>query len=147
MAAGKVGFAIALQILVFLINFTGQSSRSEVLDDFHQLELCEKYLIGNCVKHFGVGHGILYQHLLSPSGSRGRSGSNGKQRTLSTHKVKTLNLLLTFSLLLSGDIHPCPGPVNDVKKRTPKYPCTSCQKGVTTGAKLSVVPFVRIGHT
>ena len=50
---------------------------------------------------------------------------------MSTHTVDTSNLLMTFSLLICAYIHPCPGPM----KRTPKYPCTSCQKGVTARSK------------
>ncbi|KAJ8287062.1 hypothetical protein GJAV_G00046610 [Gymnothorax javanicus] len=65
----------------------------------------------------------------------GRYGGNSKQQRnsqLSTYKADASSLLLTFSLLICGDVHPCPGPV---VKRAPKYPCVTCQKAVRSNSK------------
>ena len=49
----------------------------------------------------------------------------------SVHKVNVDRLLLSISLLLCGDIHPCPGPA----KCTPRYPCVVCYKGVRSNSR------------
>ena len=43
-------------------------------------------------------------------------------------------LTLSLLLMLAGDINQNPGPPTTVK-RTPKYPCTVCDKGVRSNSK------------
>ena len=46
---------------------------------------------------------------------------------------------LVLMLKLCGDIHPNPGPVvkSSTKKRTPKFPCSVCDKGVISSKAVS----------
>lgn len=54
----------------------------------------------------------------------------GKHITTS-HTVKSHNFIFITCLLLSGDIHPCPGP----RQHIFKYPCVSCSVTVRSNSK------------
>lgn len=66
-------------------------------------------------------------------GEVGRSRLHGCQdKQTSTKRLVSLNqLLITYSLLIRGDIHPCPGPGT----RKPKYPCGMCNKAIRSNSK------------
>ena len=62
------------------------------------------------------------------------------------NKTERINKLRTSNLLISGDINPHPGPVNQrigspsvndtvKKQRQPRFPCLSCGKGVIKVSK------------
>ena len=53
------------------------------------------------------------------------------------HQLSSFLHLLVLMLMLCGDIHPNPGPVvkSGTKKRTPKFPCSVCDKGVISSSK------------
>ena len=46
-----------------------------------------------------------------------------------TITTRNLNFLTMFLLLMCGDVESDPGPRSSY---TPKYPCTSCSRGITT---------------
>ncbi len=85
-------------------------------------DLPEHYIVGSNPQHINSSHGILYSKLLG-------SFTPNKSKQVSSHRGRntSYNLLCTI-LLLSGDIHPCPGP-------NYKYPCGTCHKPVRKNQK------------
>ena len=88
----------------------------------------------NCEK-LGFGHYYVYNHLFSPALLH--------QQRREIHHIKPSRKLtryqcyfLTLSLLLmqAGDINLNPGLPTTVK-RTPRYPCTVCDRGVRSNSK------------
>ena len=54
--------------------------------------------------------------------------NKAEKSLISTYQRERSSLTFIFiSLLLSGEIHPCPGP--------PKFPCIDCAKGVHSNSK------------
>ena len=115
---------------------------------------CSKYLVpttnstfGNGEgKNFDFGHSQLYS-LLSPTMIQqtfdARSAKITKHRRkmkskLCRHQISSYLQLLVLMLMLCGDVHPNPGPNGKAlgsRKRTPKFPCTVCERGVIATSK------------
>lgn len=105
-------FQLNKDVLFNLLHLIGESEVTG--GSFHHMRHSDHYLVEDNCKNFGFGHGVLCHHLLSPmlgGIGQGRYGVNGKQRSisqLSTYKTSTSSLLLTFSLLICGDMpRPC----------------------------------------
>lgn len=129
MAAGNSGMFFALMLYCFIqsmgINTGPMLTESEgvILKDSWG------YLLGRVsTQRISFGHGQLYNTLISAlfvsHEGRGRPRSNRRLITSTKTTVSLDELLVACSLLLCGDIHPCPGPT---VPRTPKYPWLLCQ--------------------
>ena len=137
-------------IVVFYLYFlTGYQAKLNYLTK----QQCSKYLVPITNSTFGkeegrklvFGHFQLYS-LLSPTmiqqTNKSRCAKNKQyQRILKSksckHQLRSFLHLLVLMLMLCGDIHPNPGPVvkSGTKKRTPKFPCSVCDKGLISSSK------------
>ena len=113
--AGKAGAIFVLHITVILVNISGQSRRPEALEVRRcVLDPCESYLTADCVKHFGFGRWVLYDTLLSPTISNRNKVKVriGCTSVVNNNTSRSESVIIAMCLLLSGDIHQCPGPVH-----------------------------------
>ena len=146
MAACKHLIIIVVFYLYFLTSYQAKLN-------YLTKQQCSKYLVPITNSTFGneegrkfvFGHFQLYS-LLSPTmiqqTNKSRCAKNKQyQRILKSksckHQLRSFLHLLVLMLMLCGDIHPNPGPVvkNGTKKRTPKFPCSVCDKGVISSSK------------
>ena len=90
----------------------------------------QNYLV-NCVQkqYVHVSDYILANSILkSVPVHVKQSGSSTAH--INVRSIDKKQYFLTLTLLLCGDVHPCPGPA-----RLPRYPCTQCNKGVRKNSK------------
>ncbi|KAK6186770.1 hypothetical protein SNE40_006046 [Patella caerulea] len=74
---------------------------------------------------FSPSHEIIYNIVCA------QYPDSSSNTTFTTH-MSTSKIFFTLSLLICGDIHPCPGPV---RTTTPKYPCILCGRGIRINSK------------
>lgn len=119
MVAGALGGATALLIYSLLINFLSPGyfiSASIHTDDQSSFNRFEKILVNhsnrstqqtnNVMGNFGHGKHVLVVTFIHPSLYK-RVKKHSKPTTRLQQREA---LIITICLLLSGDIHPCPGP-------------------------------------
>ena len=137
MATCKFSFYHLALLLAFSLNISKLCEKeSDILvvsNSGKTPELCTDI---STFRNISFGHETLYRTLISPihiSGGCSRGELRGKSKTVtSSRSVNGGSYMLSMCLLLCGDIHPCPGPV---QKRTPKNPCGYCEKGVRSNSR------------
>lgn len=143
MAADNSGLFFALMLYCFIQSLRITKCPNFTVRNAVIVKESWGYLLGNVsTQKISFGHGQLYNTLISPSFVHARRNGyieTGNRhyrmstKTIVTRKTARLeNLLFTYSLLLCGDIHPCPGPT---VSRAPRYPCLICAKDVRTNSK------------
>ena len=145
MAAGKSGVQIALLVFQILYGFLQPvDTRLDFITSPCVEDHYGQILVGTedaNIPIFNYGDEYFYNHLLSLTQSW-RAGADvrgmRKHYKQSKHpacpigeRIVTVNRnkwLFSISLLISGDVHPCPGPVRSTtsKSKKPRYPCVRC---------------------
>ncbi len=121
MAAGALGVVTALLVYSLLFNFLSPINLSFFADHFNNHSLFNRYektfvnnadwLVKqtyNALGNFRHGKHTLAVTFIYPSLYK-RVKIHSKSSTR-RHQSKALGLIIMICLLLSGDIHPCPGP-------------------------------------
>ena len=133
MANGALGVVVACRICIIIFNIVHVKEYISINDATAELLSPHQYgnhLTAESHKHWGFGHATLYQLQV-----QGRSYDKCNPTMGGRRQGKAPACLhLFFDLLICGDIHPCPGPVS-ARVRIPKFPCTSCGKGITAASK------------
>ena len=145
MAAGKSGVQIALLVFQILYGFLQPvDTRLDFITSPCIEDHYGQILVGTedaNIPIFDYGDEYFYNHLLSLTQSW-RAGADvtgmRKHHKQSKHPacpvgetIVTVNRnkwLFSISLLKSGDVHPCAGPVRSTtsKSKKPRYPCVRC---------------------
>lgn len=109
-APGTAGVVTALFIHVLLMSLSAFSDTGQILTDSYDLRPSSSHLliIKQANKHFGFGKHVLAATFIHPH-LFGRLSTHTKT-TLKPQQ--TLAFIIAICLLLSGDIHQCPGPLN-----------------------------------
>lgn len=112
-APGVAGIAGALFAYALLTNTFFYTETSQILNDSYSSNSITKpisvdFVIIKVTKHLGLGKHVLAATLIHP-----HLYSEIRKHTKSALKPQqSLALVITICLLLSGDIHQCPGPTN-----------------------------------
>lgn len=112
-APGVAGIAGALFAYALLTNTFFYTETSHILNDSYSSNSITKpisvdFVIIKVTKHLGLGKHVLAATFIHPY-----LYSEKRKHTKSALKPQqSLALIITICLLLSGDIHQCPGPTN-----------------------------------
>nr|XP_055025620.1 uncharacterized protein LOC129415608 [Misgurnus anguillicaudatus] len=120
--SGVLGVAAALFTYVLLLNVFCYTDTGQIYNDYYsnnrlnaKLPLATNLVIRLTKKHLGFGRHVLTTtfiqlHLPNRTTKRSKSKINPQQ---------SYAFLIIISLLLSGDIHQCPGPLNNQQHDRP----------------------------
>ena len=124
---GRYSIQTLLLGLLILISIKREQNSGQFLHLQSEIQLdCSNFIgySGSAV-YSNPCESCLYSSFVQPQAS---SGSSHKS-TGGYHKaVRPNQYFFIVSLLMCGDIHPCPGPV-------PSCPCVICSKGVRSNSK------------
>ena len=114
MACGGIGISIALLLYTILLNFTScpdhkSNIKSKVSNDGQNafIPSCTKETNAMWQPTLGYGKLVLQQTFLFPCWA---NDNKRKQNKTSFNRTRAEMLVIAICLLLSGDIHQCPGP-------------------------------------
>ncbi|KAK5923199.1 hypothetical protein CgunFtcFv8_000191 [Champsocephalus gunnari] len=109
MAAGSSGAVAAIYLCMIVLNLKPLCSYTTHLAPMVKQHVEETSLSAPAtslnIKHFGHGRHIIYSSFIWHSWQTLSNKKKGLKR-----KEESIGLLALLCLLLSGDIHPCPGP-------------------------------------
>lgn len=131
-APGVTGIAAALFVYGLLTNIFSYADTGQIVDDCYfnantKIPSVTDLLSKHINKHFGYGRYALAAILI-------QSHLPTRVKKCTTTKLKTQQsyALVTMFLLLSGDIHQCPGPLSDQEQGG--HYTTSTHSGSVTGS-------------
>lgn len=125
MATNKFGMVSALILEVFVLNITG-NNRIFNIDErtINFLQVLSHANTSDVILHLGFGRDIIYHLFITPSPET----RNDHRRPVLKSQIIGRDLI-SLCLLLSGDVHQCPGPqfITNAIKRPFHPPTTSCE--------------------
>ena len=120
---GRLNIQTLLPVLLIILNIRQEQKYfGDFLETSFEIQFdCSNYVAYSIPKSYSNQYeDCLYSTFVSTQASQSRSSV--------TVSVRSDQYVFILTLLVSGDIHPCPGPV-------PRYPCVVCTKGVRSNSK------------
>ncbi len=113
MVAGRTGVLTAALIYVLIIHFIHSNASGHFIAQNFLTQQCNY----TAQKHFGFGRSVLFSTFIQ-FGMQSRTNVTRKQHFIRVDCQRGEQLIIVFCLLLSGDIHQCPGPLCSFKLET-----------------------------
>ena len=119
-------FQIVTSVFLVIYNITPANSKLELDPNIP----VSHYLVNTSKQCLNACDNVLVSSVLAPLPSHSRKII---PKITTVRKVDTKLFYLSLSLLVCGDVHPCPGPAPAT--RTPRFPCIDCRKAVRKNSK------------
>ena len=129
----------AVLLYALITNFLGAKH-------LHELDYLTSTSSHTSQKQFGFGHLALFTTFIRP----GMGMQQGSDKQFTNTNQRGGRLLITFCLLLAGDVHQCPGPMfhTELATKSPKpdTATTSQSPGLQIRTAVNMYKEVRISH-